>query len=248
MNEIPGAKAEIGSKLRSARLKKGLTVDVISQHTRIPKKFLEALEENRFDELPATAYLRGFLKSYCEYLEMDFDPLWQLVLQEISPTPPAGAPAAEGSANGDAAKPAARPASPAVEPAAKSSDVKISAAVFILFLLAAILVFLWAFHKQKKTPPAPAAPALPTALEPVHKNVEPHLLIEFRDDAWVSLKIDGRPQFEGRVPRNSKQEWTARKTISLLTPTPRKLKLTLNGNRYDLPAPGAAGYYNIETP
>jgi ribosome-binding protein aMBF1 (putative translation factor) len=44
-------RAEIGPILRAARLKRGQSLEAVAQQTRISKRFLEALEENRF-ELP----------------------------------------------------------------------------------------------------------------------------------------------------------------------------------------------------
>ena len=67
--------ADIGSALKEARHKKGHSLEAASLTTRIPKKFLEALEANRLEEIPAEAYLRGFLKNYCDYLETDFEPV-----------------------------------------------------------------------------------------------------------------------------------------------------------------------------
>src|SRR5882762_8006576 len=72
----PESQADIGSILKAAREQKGHTLDSVSQHTRISRKFLAALEANKFEEFPALAYLRGFLKSYCDYLEIEFAPLW----------------------------------------------------------------------------------------------------------------------------------------------------------------------------
>ena len=43
----PEAKADIGSSLKAARVKKGASLDAVSQQTRISKRFLEALEANR---------------------------------------------------------------------------------------------------------------------------------------------------------------------------------------------------------
>src|SRR5579883_848902 len=77
----PEPKADIGSTLRAAREKRGHTLEAVSQQTRISRRFLEALEKNRFDEFPALAYLRGFLKSYCDYLELEFEPLWRLATE-----------------------------------------------------------------------------------------------------------------------------------------------------------------------
>jgi hypothetical protein len=62
---------EIGSSLREARLRQGLDFPEIETGTKIRGKYLNALEEERFDVLPAEAYIKGFLRTYAEYLGLD---------------------------------------------------------------------------------------------------------------------------------------------------------------------------------
>ncbi|MEX0782242.1 MAG: helix-turn-helix transcriptional regulator [Dehalococcoidia bacterium] len=61
--------------LRSARIQRGLTIEQVAQDTRISARFLEALENEAFQELPAPVYVRGFLRSYANYLRLDPAPL-----------------------------------------------------------------------------------------------------------------------------------------------------------------------------
>ncbi len=61
----------IGEKLRSAREAKGITFDQIYRDTNIPKKYLEALEAEDFDQFPGDTYLLGFMRSYGDYLGLD---------------------------------------------------------------------------------------------------------------------------------------------------------------------------------
>ena len=60
-----------------ARENKGLTLREVEEATRIRAYFLEALEEERFDDLPGNAYARGFLYNYARYLELDPETLIQ---------------------------------------------------------------------------------------------------------------------------------------------------------------------------
>jgi len=76
----------IGSTLRDARVQRGLTIDQVAQDTRISARFLEALEAEMFDQLPAPVYVRGFLRSYANYLHVDSQPL----LEELALTGGAG--------------------------------------------------------------------------------------------------------------------------------------------------------------
>jgi hypothetical protein len=61
----------IGMTLRSARIQRGVTIEQVAQDTRISARFLEALEDEAFDELPAPVYVRGFLRSYANYLRLE---------------------------------------------------------------------------------------------------------------------------------------------------------------------------------
>jgi hypothetical protein len=62
---------EIGSSLREARLRQRLELSEIERATRIRSRYLQALEDERFDLLPGTAYAKGFLRTYAEQLGLD---------------------------------------------------------------------------------------------------------------------------------------------------------------------------------
>jgi len=62
---------EIGSSLREARERQKLELSRIERDTRIRPKFLQALEDEQFDRLPAPAYAKGFLRTYADYLGLD---------------------------------------------------------------------------------------------------------------------------------------------------------------------------------
>jgi transcriptional regulator with XRE-family HTH domain len=67
--------ANIGTTLRAARVNRGLSIEQAAQDTRISRKFLEAIEAEDFGALPAPVYVRGFLRSYANYLKVDPSPL-----------------------------------------------------------------------------------------------------------------------------------------------------------------------------
>lgn len=62
---------EIGYSLRSARERQGLGYPEIELATKIRAKYIRALEEEDFDSLPGDAYVRGFLRTYADYLGLD---------------------------------------------------------------------------------------------------------------------------------------------------------------------------------
>jgi hypothetical protein len=65
---------EIGASLREARLRQGLDFPELEERTKIRPKYLRALEDERFDILPAPTYVRGFLRSYAEAIGLDGQP------------------------------------------------------------------------------------------------------------------------------------------------------------------------------
>jgi cytoskeletal protein RodZ len=62
---------EIGSSLREARLKRGLSPADVQKAIRIRDRYLQALEEERWELLPGDAYVKGFLRTYADYLGLD---------------------------------------------------------------------------------------------------------------------------------------------------------------------------------
>jgi cytoskeleton protein RodZ len=64
---------EIGNSLREARERQGLGYPEIELATKIRAKYIRALEEEDFDAVPGDAYVRGFLRTYAEYLGLDGD-------------------------------------------------------------------------------------------------------------------------------------------------------------------------------
>ena len=71
---------EIGTSLREARLRQALDFPEIEQATKIRPKYLRALEDEQFDILPGQTYVKGFLRTYAEYLGLD----GQLYLDEYN--------------------------------------------------------------------------------------------------------------------------------------------------------------------
>jgi len=61
----------IGNSLREARARRQIAVGQAEQVTKIRGKYLRALEEERFDLLPSETYIKGFLRTYADYLGLD---------------------------------------------------------------------------------------------------------------------------------------------------------------------------------
>ena len=64
---------EIGNSLREARERQGLGYPEIELATKIRARYIRALEEEDFTSIPGDAYIRGFLRTYAEYLGLNGD-------------------------------------------------------------------------------------------------------------------------------------------------------------------------------
>lgn len=64
-------KITLGKTLRDARIAKGFTLDDLQQTTKIQKRYLIAIEDQNFDELPGDFYVRAFIKQYADMVDLD---------------------------------------------------------------------------------------------------------------------------------------------------------------------------------
>ena len=76
---------QVGQSLREARLERGVELTEVERVTKIRVKFLRAMEEDRWDELPAPAYARGFLETYARYLDLDDQALVEQYRETVEP-------------------------------------------------------------------------------------------------------------------------------------------------------------------
>jgi cytoskeleton protein RodZ len=64
---------EFGEKFRKAREKKDLSLDDVSNVTKISTRNLQAIEEEHFDQLPGGVFNKGFIRAYAKHVGLDGD-------------------------------------------------------------------------------------------------------------------------------------------------------------------------------
>ena len=60
-----------GEYLRRERELRGVTIGKIYEATRVPIKYLEALEADEYDSMPHPTFVKGYIKTYCKALGLD---------------------------------------------------------------------------------------------------------------------------------------------------------------------------------
>lgn len=70
-NQPSNAQGSFGTMLQQARTKQQLSLDAVAGELFILKRHLQALEEEKFTELPQAAFARGFAINYAKFLGLD---------------------------------------------------------------------------------------------------------------------------------------------------------------------------------
>jgi cytoskeleton protein RodZ len=74
----------LGQILRSTRHAHDLTLEQLSTELRIEAKQLNALEEERFEQIGVPVFIKGYLKQYCLRLGLDFNDMLALYYKQTS--------------------------------------------------------------------------------------------------------------------------------------------------------------------
>jgi flagellar biosynthesis protein FlhG len=83
-----------GELLRKVRQTRGIELGDISQRTKISERYLRAIEDERFSDMPAAVYVRGYVMEYARALRMDAHRVTESYLARYRKGTAAPAPAA----------------------------------------------------------------------------------------------------------------------------------------------------------
>ena len=72
-----------GSYLKRERESRGVPLEEISGATKIHIRFLKALEENSFDQLPGEVFIKGYIRSYANIIGSDVEELLNIYKESV---------------------------------------------------------------------------------------------------------------------------------------------------------------------
>jgi transcriptional regulator with XRE-family HTH domain len=61
----------LGEFLQRERELRHISLDDVAERTKISRRYLEAIEEERYDRLPGETFVRGFIRSYAQSIGLD---------------------------------------------------------------------------------------------------------------------------------------------------------------------------------
>jgi hypothetical protein len=219
---------EIGNSLREARLRQGLELPEIEQSTKIRGKYLRALEEEQFEVLPAQTYVKGFLRSYADYLGLD----GQLYVDEFNSR----------YVRGELEDEEERQYKPRISSPSRGGALQSKAVLWTVAAIVGLTVFVFAAFRwggddnQAGVPPLTATQAKKPAKKPVVKLVAAGI----NGGAYVAVyrgKRTGRPIYEGTLENGRRQRFLGRH-LWVYVFAPANLRLKLNGRVRPVPGAG----------
>jgi cytoskeleton protein RodZ len=76
--------ANFGETLKRERELRKISLREVSEATKIGLRYLEALEENRFDQLPGGLFNKGFIRAYAKFIGLDGETLVNVYLYDVA--------------------------------------------------------------------------------------------------------------------------------------------------------------------
>ena len=142
-----------GARLKRERQQRKITLDDISVSTKIGTRFLAALEEEHFDQLPGGIFNKGFVRAYARHLGIDEN-------QAIADFVAASAPSLPESPPPDTPVLAAMAVRvPESKRKSRGNDGIPWGVVAVVLLIMAFGFALWGFHSREKSAPSVGVPS-----------------------------------------------------------------------------------------
>jgi hypothetical protein len=214
---------EIGNSLREARVRRGIDFAQAEVATKIRGKYLRALEEEQFDTLPAETYVKGFLRTYAEYLGLD----GQLYVDEYNSRFVIGEEQSEARARRSAARPQRRNR--------RIETNVVLVALAAIAVLTVIVISAWKASGGK--PPAPPRKAAPPV---THTGAPAPLLMvtALRGTTHLTARVGsarGNVAFDGTIAKGEPARAIRGRRLWVQIDTPENLRIQVRGTLVHIP-------------
>jgi len=162
-----------GEKLKLEREKRKITLEQISTSTKIGTRMLQALEEEKFTQLPGGIFNKGFVRAYARTLGLDEDQAVADYLLAAGDVPPARLETGVRDHSRDNSRDDLRPGIPH-EPESGRLEIRAEVAsrqlpwgiLAVILLIIALGLSLWNYHRQQERLASPSRPVLKTPVQP----------------------------------------------------------------------------------
>jgi len=237
----PEHKNTVGEMLKQGRLRQRLSVGECSKRTHIAARYIEALEAEKWEDLPSESHRLGFLKLYCRFLGVSTDEvisIYQTKVPQTDETPSPESRAEKKEAMATATRPG-RDFSP------QSMAQVIGLAIFLLAL--AWVIYHVVSPKLSEQNPMPwvrrLAPTQARLLAPKPSIVVQKVRLQAQKSSWLRVTSRNQLLYEGILPAGMSKEWSGSGPYRIKVGDIHALSLFWNDQPVDLQV-GANGSVN----
>jgi transcriptional regulator with XRE-family HTH domain len=222
-----------GEWLRRQREMREISLRDIAERTKISLRYLEAMEEDRFDTLPAPIFAKGFLREYARYVGLSPDEVVNHYLSVQKPD--------------DMEEGGKEETRSGRERARKTRSW--TWGLFLLLagalLLALVAFFAWSSQRRRDDsstqPPPPPIAAPPAAVAPAASSPPPvapssplEVSLDFTENCWVEAVTDGKNRLSELRVQGESLQLEAKQNVVLTLGNAGAVDIQVNGYPLDL--------------
>lgn len=230
INEDTNAgEVSFGAWLRRHRELREVTLAEIAAVTKISTRYLEALEEDRFDVLPAPVFARGFLREYAKYVGLDPD---EVVNSYITAQQEEDPDEVEGGAGGLQRR--------------RLKGPPLLLIIIAVLLLVGLVTVLLLYGRRRPDAPEQLSPPVQQEIlsappqtktlaeepPPLEVTAPLNVTLGFTENCWVEATVDGRRQISELRVHGDSMQLEAQKRVLLTLGNPRGVHIEVNGIAY----------------
>ncbi len=227
--------ASFGTWLRRQRELREIDLREIADKTKISLRYLKAMEQDRFEVLPAPVFARGFLREYAKYVGLNPDEVVNYYLTQ------------EGLVEEREPEADDRPTSSAARgPVTRGAFLIL---LLIVVVAAAAYFLFWRRAHEEAARAAPPPIAVPAQVEVPRNEVPPPppaepevtapvtVTLDFTQECWVEAETDGKPSISRRYVAGESLRLEAQQSVVLTTlGNAGGVEVQVNGMPFDLRA------------
>lgn len=242
---------EFGDFLKQSRERRQLTLQQVQDQTKVRLRYLQAMEEGDFEDLPGEVYLRGFLRSYAVAVGLSPDEVIARYAEAHKKQEPVSVPAGvteqlpKETAH-EVVKPERERPFKVAKPPRQARVIRVPAktiraiglALLAVVLVAAVAIGAWRFLGQGRSPvkfPESRLSRSKTAPQsPTQKLKVRRVSIRAIQRCWAEVVVDGKLAYSDILSAGQTAEWSGR-TISISLGNSGGVVLTVDGRSAGTP-------------
>lgn len=216
----------VGELLRKEREKKGLSLKDIENAVNIRVLYLDAIEKGDYHIIPGEVYLKGFIRNYANYLDLNGPEIVNQYRMHQNPDKPV----------------LSETIIPSKKPANNGKKILKGRALLIgLTAFSVILTVSWRLSSptpslttvSPQTQQTQFLPSIPSAEKPAGVSQPIIITAKFSDQCWTLITADGKEIYEGILKNGDTMTWKANQTLVIKVGNADAVNLMLNGRDID---------------